>query len=201
MRGASPGSFHSTGRAINSPSRSRSTISATTIAGRAPWRASALRPRTIAPSVSRFLSSAFSAPLSSPLTPKARATSRLVTRFGSAAPSPPLAMKATTSSREGRAPATGAVRERGLGRAAVLDGLLTGNFWVWMEGEGSAPVRLSTIGGPPLQAKRSGGAGARQGVGARLPITSRVKRLSGDSSRRSINSASGWAAIQSPTAA
>ena len=93
------------------------------------------------------------------------------------------------------------LRERSLGRAAVLDGLLTGNGSS-DEGAGrGAPPGLSTIGGPPLQANRVGAASRVHGAEARLPMTSKVKRRSGDSARRSISSASGWAAIQSPTAA
>ena len=137
MRGASPGPSQSTGRAISSPSRSRSTISATTIAGRTPWRASTLRPRTIAPSVSRSLSSSLQRALVLALDAEGAGDVALGDAFRrSAAAAPPLAIKATTSSREGKAPATRAVRERGLARAAVLDGLLAGNFWVWRWGGG-----------------------------------------------------------------
>ena len=202
---AAPRRLRSTrpGAATSSPSRSRSTMSATTIAGSRPWRdehLAAARDRAVGFEIS---AEAFSASLSSPLTAKARAMSRLVTRVGGRpSAAPPLAIKATTSSREGKAPATRAARERGLARAAVLDGLLFGNFWVWRWGRvGSAPARLSTIGGPPLQARRSGAARRAYGAAARLPITSRVNSRSGASSRRSISSASGWAAIQSPTAA
>ena len=118
MRGAGASPLHSTGVAINSPSRSRSTISASTSEGRRPWTVSALRPRAMAPSASRFLMMSLNSALSSPLTPKARATSRLVMRARARSPLGAGAqpMKAITSSREGSAAARGSAALRFRGR-------------------------------------------------------------------------------------
>ena len=182
MRGGSPSSRQSTGLAIRSPSRSRSTMSATTIAGRRPCRDSTLRPRVIAPSFSRSLSSSFSAVRCSPLTPKARATSRLVTRpagltpLGAASPE----RNASSASREGRPPASvgcgcaGAVR-RDFGKRDKFGG----------------PGQSCDIGAmrPP---DKSGLAFARSGLGRRLDPSQPAFR---SKARSSLGQSAGKASI------
>ena len=78
MRGGGPAPpSQVAGRAMNSPSASRSTISSTVTGGSTPGRCSLRREPAISPSSAMSRSSAFSAMRSPPLMPKARAISRL----------------------------------------------------------------------------------------------------------------------------
>ena len=78
MRGAAPfASSHAAGRAMNSPSASRAVTSITVTGGSTPGRVNLRREPAISPSSAISRSKSFSAIRSPPLTPKARAISRL----------------------------------------------------------------------------------------------------------------------------
>ncbi len=111
MRGGAPcSSSHTAGRAMNSPSLSRLTISSTVTGGRTPGRVSLRREPAINPSSAISRKSAFSAIRSLPLTPKARVISRLPASLLA------LARKSRISCFEGSLP-TVALREAPLGFA------------------------------------------------------------------------------------